>query len=164
MGAITGKRQNGWRLACAVAVAVVVAGCTDLDRFHGFIPPAAEVAQVSVGSTTKDEVIALFGPPIADRAVERNTIYYAASQFRTFGPFAPEEISREILAVDFTPDDRVRNISRYTLDDGRVVVLDRRVTEDGINDVTFLSQLFGSLGRLDAGTLLGEDTGGGADF
>jgi len=157
MSARTGKWQTGLRAVACGAIALVAAGCTDLDRFHGFIPPAEEVATVQVGATSKDEVIALFGPPIADRAVERNTIYYAASQFRTFGPFAPEEVNREILAIDFTPDNRVRNISRYTLDDGRVVVLDRRVTEDGINDVSFLSQLFGSFGRLDAGQLLGEE-------
>jgi len=35
-------------------------------------------------------------------------------------------------------------------------VLDRRVTEDGINDVTFLAQLLGSFGRIDAGQFLGE--------
>ena len=50
----------------------------------------------------------------------------------------------------------MRNIARYTMEDGQVVVLDRRVTEDGISDVSFLSQLFGSFGRMDAGTLLGE--------
>ena len=84
-------------------------------------------------------------------------MYYATSQFRLFGPFAPEEIDRQVLAIDFDSNDRLRNISRYTLEDGRVVVLDRRVTEDGINDVTFLSQLLGSFGRLDAGQLLGEE-------
>jgi hypothetical protein len=61
-----------------------------------------------------------------------------------------------VLAIDFDSNDRVSNISRYTLEDGRVVVLDRRVTEDGINDVTFLSQLLGSFGRLDAGQFLGD--------
>lgn len=163
MAAGKGILINMRMAAIAVSALALMAGCTPLRDYHGFIPPAEEVANVQIGSTTKDEVIALFGPPIADRAVERNTIYYAASEFRTFGPFAPEEVSREILAIDFTADDRVRNISRYGLEDGRIVVLDRRVTEDGINDVSFLGQLFGAFGRLDAGTLIG-DGGGGDDF
>ena len=139
-----------------VGFAALVAGCAQIDRFQGFTPPAAEIATLQVGATSKEEVITLFGPPISERALENNTIYYASSQFRYFGPFAPRIIDRQILAIDFDAADRVRNIARYTMEDGQIIVLDRRVTEDGINDVTFLSQLFASFGRLDAGAFLGE--------
>ena len=157
MSAITGKLRKTVKAAGLVSVLAIAAGCAQMDRFHGFIPPAEELATLDVGTTTKDEVISLFGPPTSDRGLQNNTIYYAASQFRRFGPFAPEEVDRQVLAIDFDSNDRVRNITRYTLEDGRVVVLDRRVTEDGINDVTFLGQLLGSFGRLDAGQLLGEE-------
>lgn len=157
MRASTGNWRNTVKAAGLVSVLAIVAGCTQMERFHGFVPPAEEIATLDVGSTTKDEVISLFGPPISERALQNNTIYYASSQFRSFGPFAPEEVDRQVLAIDFDASDRVRNISRYTLEDGQVVVLDRRVTEDGINDVTFLNQLLGSFGRLDAGQLLGEE-------
>lgn len=139
-----------------VGFAAMVAGCSPITTYHGFIPPAEEVASLQVGVSTKDEVIALLGTPLSDRALLNNTVYYAASEFRTNGPFAPREVDREVLAVEFDASSRLRNISRYGLDDGRVVVLDRRVTEDGINDVGFLEQLLGSFGRIDAGTLLGE--------
>ncbi len=157
MSAKTGNWRNALRIAGMVALIGATTACTQLDRFHGFIPPAEEIDTLQVGASSKDEVIALFGTPIADRGLQNNTIYYAASQFRYFGPFAPEEVNREVLAIDFDANNRLRNVSRYTLEDGRVVVLDRRVTEDGINDVTFLSQLLGSLGRIDAGQLLGEN-------
>jgi outer membrane protein assembly factor BamE (lipoprotein component of BamABCDE complex) len=157
MSAITGKLRKTVKAAGFVSVLAIASGCTQMDRFHGFIPPAEELATLDVGTTSKAEVIDLFGPPISERALENNTIYYASSQFRYFGPFAPEEVDRQVLAIDFDGSDMVRNISRYTLEDGRIVVLDRRVTEDGINDVTFLGQLFGSFGRIDAGQLLGEE-------
>lgn len=146
------------RIAVAgLALTLAVAACSPIERYHGFVPPDAEVAALEIGVSTKEEVIALFGDPIADRALQNNTIYYAASKFEQFGPFAPQEVDRQVLAVAFDTNDRVRNVSRYTLEDGRVVVLDRRVTDDGIADVTFLGQLLGSLGRFDAGTLLGAD-------
>ncbi|PJI92049.1 Beta-barrel assembly machine subunit BamE [Yoonia maricola] len=156
MRAMTGKLHRTIKIAGFVSVLAVMAGCTELDRFHGFIPPEEELATLNVGSTTKAEVITLFGPPKSERGLQNNTVYYASSQFRRFGPFAPEEVDRQVLAIDFDANDRLRNISRYTLEDGRVVVLDRRVTEDGINDITFLSQLLGSFGRIDAGQFLGE--------
>lgn len=157
MSAMTGKLRKTIKAAGLVSVFAVAAACSPMDRYYGFIPPAEELATVNIGSTTKDEVIALFGPPVSDRALQNNTIYYASSQFEVFGPFAPEEVDRQVLAIDFDAGDRVRNISRYTLEDGRVVVLDRRVTEDGINDITFLSQLLGSFGRIDAGQFLGDE-------
>lgn len=157
MQAMARKATRIGKVTAFVAVLGLTAGCAQMDRFHGFVPPEAEVASLAIGQTTKDEVIGRFGPPMSERALENNTIYYAASQFRYFGPFAPEEVDRQILAIDFDGRDRVRNVTRYTLEDGRVVVLDRRVTEDGINDVTFLSQLLGSFGRIDAAQILGDE-------
>jgi outer membrane protein assembly factor BamE (lipoprotein component of BamABCDE complex) len=153
MGIKSGKLHKSVMI---VGLAALVSGCAPIDRFHGFIPPEREIASLQVGVTSKEEVLTLFGSPISDRALEKNTIYYASSQFQIFGPLAPRLVDRQILAVDFDASDRVRNIVRYTMEDGRVVVLDRRVTEDGISDISFLSQLFGSFGRMDAATLLGE--------
>jgi len=83
-----------------------------------------------------------------------------ASQFDRIGPFAPQEVDRTVIAVRFDTADRVRNVTRYTLQDGRIVQLDRRVTDDGIEDIGVLEQLLGSFGRIDAGTFLGADDGG----
>lgn len=157
MRAMTGKLGKSVKVTGFVLAVAITAGCAQMDRYHGFMPPAQELATLNVGTTTKDEVISLFGPPTSERALQNNTIYYATSHFRRFGPFAPEEVDRQVLAIDFDSNDRVRNIARYTLEDGRVVALDRRVTDDGINDVSFLGQLLGSFGRLDAGQLLGEE-------
>jgi len=153
MARTTNRLRNA---LCVVGLIALTSACGAIDRFHGFLPSEAEVASLQVGVTTKADAIAVFGPPLADRALENNTIYYASSHFRTLGPFAPQIVDRQVLAVAFDSNDVLRNISRYTLEDGRVVVLDRRVTEDGINDVSFLGQLFASFGRLDAGTLLGQ--------
>lgn len=148
--------RKGVRTLGFVLVLAAASGCTRLDRFHGFTPSDADLSSVQVGQSTKDGVIASFGPPLSDGSLENNAIYYVSSQFTHFGALAPEEVDRQIVAIRFDANDVVRNVTRYTLEDGRVVGLDRRVTEDGINDVTFLSQLIGSFGRIDAGALLGE--------
>jgi len=145
------------RIGTGAALAATLTACAPIERYHGFVPPQSELAALDVGVSTKDEVIGLFGQPVADRVLQNNTIYYAASKFEQFGPLAPREVDREVIAVSFDANDRLRNVARYTLQDGRVVTLDRRVTDDGIADVSFLSQLFGAFGRVDAGTLLGVD-------
>ncbi|WP_322888887.1 MULTISPECIES: outer membrane protein assembly factor BamE [unclassified Yoonia] len=155
------KLRASLRASGFVVAVVAVAACTPMTRFHGFAPDARELAQVQVGQSTRADVVALFGPPTSDGGVRNDTIYYVASQFDRIGPFAPREVDRTVIAVSFDASDRVRNVTRYTLEDGRVVQLDRRVTDDGIADVGVLEQLLGSFGRIDAGTFLGADNGGG---
>ncbi|WP_342075638.1 outer membrane protein assembly factor BamE [Yoonia sp. SS1-5] len=139
-------------LACIAAV-----GCTPINRFHGFTPSEAELSEVQVGQTTRGAVVEAFGPPTSQGALQNDKFYYVSSQFRYVGAFAPQEVKREVLAISFTPQGVVSNIARYGLEDGNVVTLDRRVTDDGINDVTFIGQLLGSFGRIDAGALLGDE-------
>jgi outer membrane protein assembly factor BamE (lipoprotein component of BamABCDE complex) len=141
---------------------VAVSACTPMTRFHGFAPEARELAQLQTGQTTRAEAIALLGQPTKDGGLRNDTIYYVASRFERIGPFAPREVDRTVLALSFDSADRLRNVSRYTLEDGRIITLDRRVTDDGIEDVGALSQLLGSFGRIDAGALLGANDG--SDF
>ena len=80
-----------------------------------------------------------------------------SSTFVHYGAFAPDEVDRQVVAIRFDSNDVVRNVARYTLEDGQVVALDRRVTEDGIEDVTLLEQLLRSFGRFNTAQLLGEE-------
>lgn len=129
--------------------------CTPITRFHGFIPLPEDLAQLTIGVDTRDSVIRLVGPATAGGVVGDNTLYYVASRFEHFGPFQPREVDRQVVAVSFTAGGTLSNIERFTLQDGRVVALSRRVTDDGIEDLTFISQLLGSIGRLDASQILG---------
>ena len=156
MSSNTGKPMTGLRAAGLTLVLAFAIGCTPINRYHGFAPSDAELTSVQVGQTTRDNVVASFGPPTTNGVIRNDAFYYISSQFRHFGAFAPDEVDRQVVAISFTPEGVVRNVERFTLEDGRIVVLDRRVTDDGINDVTVLSQLLGSFGRIDAGTLLGD--------
>lgn len=145
------------RMLGLVLGVVAATGCTRMERFHGFAPSEAELATVQIGQTTKDVVLESFGPPISDGTLNNNAVYYVSSKFVHYGAFPPEETDRQVVAIRFDSNDVVRNVGRYTLEDGEVVALDRRVTEDGINDVTLLGQLLGSFGRFNAATILGEE-------
>ena len=79
--------------------------------------------------------------------------YYVRSRVRTFGPTAPKEIDRQILAISFDADGVVSNIERFGLEDGNVVPLARRVTDTAVTNKSFLRQLLGNIGRIGAGAL-----------
>ena len=110
-----------------------------------------------IGQDSREGVIEIAGPPTAGGVLAGGDLYYVSSTFRHFGAAAPREIDRQVLAISFDAAGTVRNIERFTLQDGRVVVLSRRVTDDGIKDTTFLRQLLGNVGRVNASDFLGEN-------
>ena len=151
---IAGSRAA--RVMCVLALCLATA-CTPIFRNHGYVPLDEDLALLTVGVDTRETVAQAVGSPTAGGVLSDSGYYYVASRFRHYGFVAPQEISREVLAISFTEAGVVRNIERFGLEDGRVVTLSRRVTDDNIQDVSFLQQLFGSIGNFDAGALLGEN-------
>lgn len=137
-----------------LAIIAVLSACSATYRNHGYAPSEEELSFVVVGVDTRDTVAAAFGKPGAAGLLTEGGWYYVQSRFKSFGPRKPEEIERELLAVSFDEDGVVENIERFGLEDGRVVVLSRRVTDSNIKGVSFIRQLLGSIGRVNAEDLL----------
>jgi len=155
-----GDRSAQWARRILIVGAVAgLAACTPQIRNHGYVPTELDLAQVQVGVDTRETVLELIGTPTAGGILNGSGYYYVSSQFRHFGWLEPEEINREVLAISFTGDGVVQNIERFGLEDGQVVVLTRRVTDDNIRDTTFIRQLLGYLANCDAGSFIGD--GGG---
>lgn len=151
----TAATGAGRKLALVIVLCAATA-CSPTFRNHGFIPFEEDLAQISVGVDTRESVIEIAGSPTATGVSGQDAFYYVASRFRHFAFLPPEEISREVLAISFDANGVVRNIERFGLEDGRVVVLSRRVTDDNLPDTTFLGQLLGNIGNFDPSTLIPE--------
>ena len=137
------------RQAALAAIVLLAASCTAIYRNHGYVPPDADLAQITVGRDTRDSVANLIGRPSAQGLLNDQGWYYVQSLFRTRGPAAPQEIDREVVAISFDDKGVVRNVERFGLDRGRVITLSRRVTESNIRGRSVLTQIFSNFGRLD---------------
>lgn len=151
----TGTRVRIGRIAL---IAVLGLGaCTPLYRNHGYIPTETDLATINVGVDTRETVTAAIGAPTAGGVLDSSGFYYVESRFRHLGPLAPQEIERQVLAISFNEAGVMTNIERFGLQDGRVVTLSRRVTDDNVRDTTFIRQLLGNLGNFDPTTLIGSE-------
>ena len=144
------------RVMLAGVLGLAVA-CTPMIRNHGYIPLPEDLSRVVIGQDTRESVIDIVGPPGTTGVLDGGNLYYVASQFRHYGAFAPEEINREVMVISFDAAGVLQNIERFGLEEGRVVVLSRRVTESSVRDTTFLRQLLGNVGRVNAADFLGEN-------
>ena len=52
----------------------------------------------------------------------------------------------------------MENVERFGLENGQAVVLSRRVTDSNIKGLSFLRQLLGNIGNINAGQLLNNNT------
>jgi len=136
---------------------VAMTACTTQYRNHGYAPSDDQLAEVLVGVDTRDTVIDVVGPPTAGGVLNDGGYFYVQSRFRYFGPLEPREIEREVVAIRFDSEGVVSNVERFGLEDGRVVALSRRVTQDNVRDTTFIRQLLGSIGRFDASDFIGSE-------
>lgn len=151
-----GRRPRATRSLIAGLALLAIAGCSNIDRRHGYTPDEETLSQIVVGVDTKETVADLVGQPTASGVLAESGWYYVASKFRAYGPLERQEIDRQVVAVSFAQDGTVQNIERFGLQDGRVIALSRRVTDSNIRGVSFLKQLFGSIGNFAADTLVGD--------
>jgi outer membrane protein assembly factor BamE (lipoprotein component of BamABCDE complex) len=136
--------------AAALAATLAAGACAPVFRNHGYVPDEAALGAVVVGESTRDDVAAAVGRPSASGLLSDDAWYYVQSRYRLYGPREPKEIERQVLAVTFAEDGTVANVERFGLEDGRVVVLSRRVTETNIRGVSLITQLLRNLGQFRA--------------
>ncbi len=151
------KRRSG--ILLTVALAAGLSACTRLTDTHGFVPTEGDLAEIEVGRDTRSTVQSIIGRPSTTGIIDESGWFYVKSEFRQFGWREPEEVGREVVAVLFDERGLVANIERFGIEDGRIVALSRRVTDDNTAGVSFLQQLFGNLGNFNPAQFLdgGDD-------
>ncbi|PSL21596.1 outer membrane protein assembly factor BamE [Shimia abyssi] len=149
----TGSKALKWAVFGA-ALAVSVA-CTTQYRNHGYVPTPEELAAVTLGVDTRDTVIEAIGSPSAGGVLKDGDFYYVRSQFTHYGPRKPRVVERQIVAINFDSNGVARNLTHFSLADGQVVPLVRRITDSDLGNISFLQQLAGNLGNFDPSTFAG---------
>lgn len=151
MGAIPAGTLRALALA---ALVVSLSACVSRYRNHGWTPSEQELSQIAVGVDTRETVAETIGTPAASGVLRESGYYYLSARTRTVGPREPQFVDRQLLAITFDERGVVKNIERFTLEDGNVVALSRRVTDSNVEGVSFLRQLLGNLGRFQADQFL----------
>ena len=125
----TTRGQGAMRMALIGMMLAALLACATQFRNHGYVPPEDDLALLEVGRDTRETVAATIGRPSTAGLLNDVGWYYVQSV--------------------------VENIERYGLADGQIVAISRRVTTANVKSQGFLKQLFGNIGAINAGSLLG---------
>jgi outer membrane protein assembly factor BamE (lipoprotein component of BamABCDE complex) len=129
-------------------LATLLGACAATYRNHGYVPPETELSLLEVGADTRETVAEKVGRPTALGLLNDVGWYYVQSRYKQYGPREPQEIDRQVVAITFDEGGVVRNIERFGLEGGKVVILSRRITETSIQEVSLISQLLRNAGRI----------------
>ncbi|KAF0110129.1 MAG: hypothetical protein FD128_1827 [Hyphomonadaceae bacterium] len=135
---------------------LAISGCAPIIDRHGFIAHDARAIEVAVGNDNKTTLTSRYGNPTQMGVFDEQVWYYISSTQSQRAFFKVKTTDRSITAISFDDDDKVSEVRQYAVNDGRIIDYSERQTPTRGREVTFLEQLFGSVGR-SAVTLPGQD-------
>lgn len=143
------------RLTRGPAVALLIgglllAGCAPTIQVHGYVPSQADIAKIRPGVDTTATVEEALGLPSGNGLLKDSAWYYVESTFESYTYHRPEVIDRKILEVAYNQSGVVSGVTRYDIEDGRIVSLTTATTDTGGRQMSVVEQLFGNLLNLDA--------------
>jgi outer membrane protein assembly factor BamE (lipoprotein component of BamABCDE complex) len=138
------------RMRTAVLVvlgAAALAGCSGRLDVRGNLPDPEDVLAVHPGESTREQVAQVLGSPSVVGTFDDQTWYYVSKRTETFAFFEPEVIDQEVLVVKFDNTGVVSDMQMYGYEDGRLVDPVERTTPNLGQELTFIQQILGNLGR-----------------
>lgn len=150
----TSRHSTSLSLAAA-GLAVFLTGCSPEVEHRGYVPKPGAFSQITNGMT-KAEVEGILGTPSTTASVQfKGDSYYYITSITTSKAFMTEETQREVIAVRFDEDMRVRSFAQYGLEDGRVINVNSRQSPVTGEDTSILSALLRGSKGTQTGPMLG---------
>jgi outer membrane protein assembly factor BamE (lipoprotein component of BamABCDE complex) len=132
----------------APVFALMLTACAAQIEHRGYLAKPGAFNQVRTGMS-KSEVEGVLGSPSTTASVnyQGDSYYYISSITKQSSFLSEDEVSREIIAIRFDPNDQVASMGQYGLEDGKVIPINSRTTPIRGRELTILQQIFGNLGR-----------------
>ena len=130
--------------------ALLLTACSPTVQVHGYVPSPTEIASVRPGVDNYESVEEKLGSPSSSGLLRDSAWYYVQSTVQNYTYNPPRVVDRIVLAVTYNDNGIVTGVTRYGLEDGRIIDLTTRTTETGGRELGVLEQRFGNLLNLDA--------------
>lgn len=148
-GAGMAGRRIGYRAGglAVVMLALMLAACAPREIQTGFLPDEDRVGEIKTGVHDRDSIAQLLGSPTSVATFEDRTWYYISRRSEKLAFLDAKTLDQQVIAIHFDDSGIVKNVTRYSMEDGRVIDPVSRTTRTRGRELGFLEQVFGNLGR-----------------
>ncbi len=126
---------------------------------HGHTPEPELIESIRVGSSNREQIIAMLGNPSAVATFDQESWYYVGSRTSQLAFLEPEILERKVVVIRFDKQGIVQQVERLDKQDGRDVQIVERKTPTRGKELTILEQLLGNIGKFSSSE--GGDRGAG---
>jgi outer membrane protein assembly factor BamE (lipoprotein component of BamABCDE complex) len=133
--------------AALIALPLGAGACAPIKSTHGFQALDVKPTDLKIGEDTKSTVMERLGSPSVQSTFDPNLWFYISQSINQVAFYRPRVTQRDVVAVTFDADEKVKNIDRLSLKDGKVIAFNGRKTPTRGRELTILEQLLGNVGR-----------------
>jgi outer membrane protein assembly factor BamE (lipoprotein component of BamABCDE complex) len=126
-------------------------GCSPTIDNRGHVLREAALVEIKPGVHRREDVQQLMGSPSTVAPFDSSTWVYVGEKAEQVAFLEPKVTERHVVVVHFDESGTVDSIKRLNRDDGREVDVVDRTTATAGNELTFLEQLLGNVGRFSGG-------------
>lgn len=145
------ERARAPAVALAVLLAagtVLPAGCSPTLDNNGNIPLAEAIEAIKPGKQNRDQVASMLGSPSTQATFQRDQIwYYIGKRTKSLAFFSPTVVEHKVVEIRFDSAGIVKEVRLHDAKAAKKIELVDRKTPTKGNDLTFVEQLIGNLGR-----------------
>ena len=130
------------------SVLLLSACSTDIfNRTEGNMPSKSDIIEIKQGMS-QDEVRNILGSPSAISSLDHRTWIYMNSTMKRMAFYEPEELERNIVAIEFTPEGKVVKLIELTKENGNDISISKDATPVMGTEQTFMEKYFGGVGYM----------------
>jgi len=127
-------------------VLILAGACTASETTRGNFLFAEDVQLIEPARSTQTDVLNILGSPTAKAVFDENTWYYVGLKTEKESFFDEKVVDRQVYKVVFDDSGMVQAITEEQTESVNVP-LASRVTPTSGNEVTFLQQVLGNIGK-----------------
>ena len=152
------------RLSAALALCLSFTACSWIlppPQTRGNRVEQEQLKELVPGTSTKADVTALIGSPTHKATFDDNTWLYITALTRPRLAQTLGVLDQSVVVLSFDERGVLTGMKTVTRDDAVPVDIATRTTPSPGTEASFLQQLFGNIGRFNAGGVGGSASGGG---
>ena len=132
-------------LAAALALGVLLGGCTGETFQKGYLVPEGALEQIPIGAS-QEQVLIVLGTPSTVATVSGEVFYYISQRAERPIAFMPQEVvDQRVVAVYFDKNRRVQRLANYGLKDGKLFDFISRTTPTSGRELNYLQAILSGL-------------------
>lgn len=139
--------QQRVRVLAMGMTTLALAACAQTLTTHGQVIREAQLAELTIGHTTRDEVMVSLGTPSSRALFDDNKWIYVTTLTKSEALRPNQLQERTVVTLTFDDTGILQNMDVRNQDDGRPVAISRRTTPTQGQSLGIIDQLLDNLGR-----------------